>query len=135
MSMTPQILQEIISGGRLPYIMAMVSPDRSFALVTVANEMRMSLWVEHGSLYRVENAESLTDLGDSMWSVDSAEWQSSTSLSLSLSRYPGGPVGVKVEIDLHAMLCTFTKERKTLPLTELYAELDRLARMPNRVAI
>jgi len=104
------------------------SPDGQYAVMLVAEEMRMSHWLDLPILYEVEGKRRLLDLSDSLWSADSVAWSDdSRRVSLAMRRYPGDAPGVSVEIDIKTgMSRVFApSESAILPLTELPGWLER----------
>lgn len=77
-----------------------LSPDSRFDLITVANEMKMSHWVENPSLIEARSNRELFAL-DFHWSADSVAWSpDGRSVTLSLRKYPGDVPGLNMTADL-----------------------------------
>jgi hypothetical protein len=65
------------------------SPDDRFQVLVAVWEARNSLWVESPTLYDTETKTTLLKFTDDNWSLDSAEWISSSQVRLTLRKYPG----------------------------------------------
>jgi hypothetical protein len=76
------------------------SPDGFFDVVTSANEVRMSHWVETPALYDLRSQRQLFAL-DPQWSADVISWApDSQTVTIKLRKYPGDVPGVTLIVDL-----------------------------------
>jgi len=104
------------------------SPDGKYVVTLVAEEMRMSHWLDLPILSAVEGMQRLLDLSDSLWSADSVIWSDDSGrVSLEMRRYPGDAPGVSVEIDVKTRTSRVRtpSESPALPLAELLGWLER----------
>jgi hypothetical protein len=93
----------------------------------VAEEMRMSHWLDLPILIETEGEKRLLDLSDSLWSADRVTWSDDSGrVSLEMRRYPGDAPSVSVEIDVHARTSRVRtpSESADVPLTDLPGWLE-----------
>jgi hypothetical protein len=104
------------------------SPDGRYIVALVAEEMRMSHWLDLPILSEAAGKRRLLDLSDSMWSADSVVWRDdSRRVSLEMRRYPGDAPGVSVEIDVQTWMSRVRTPSAftALPVTDLPDWLER----------
>jgi hypothetical protein len=83
------------------------SPDGRFDVVTEANEVRMSHWVETPALLDRQHDREIFALA-SNWSADVITWSpDSRTVTLKLRKYPGDVPGVTLTVDLLTMEAQF----------------------------
>ncbi len=125
MSGTP--IQDILNGRLAPYVTGYPSPDGAWAVVTAANEIRMSHWIETGSLHDVAADRMVADLGGHLWSVDSVAWSAdSRTVTIALRRYPGDAPGLSLRLDPAARTAEVVSDpAERVRLSGLSAWLER----------
>jgi hypothetical protein len=97
------------------------SPDGFFDVVTSANEVRMSHWVETPALYDLRSQRQLFAL-DPQWSADAITWAAdSETVTIKLRKYPGDVPGLTVAIDFPSSQATLITRGGTehTPVAEL----------------
>jgi hypothetical protein len=87
--------------------------------------MRMSHWIEEGSVTRREDA-TLAWSCNYPWSVSAHEWVGPEELSLELRKYPGErpPVRLRLRFDSNTFSVRNDASTEERPLTELQRWLD-----------
>jgi hypothetical protein len=92
-----------------PYVKTYPSPSGAWLVRTVANEMKMSHWVEQAVLLDASGAV-LFDFGSS-WSADTIRWIDADHVAVDLRRYPGDR-SASLEVDVPKREITVFGETK-----------------------
>jgi hypothetical protein len=81
------------------YQKTFASPDGRYFILTTADEMRMSHWVESAQLVEAGSDRILVDIGSRSWSADSVTWaEDSTQVELEVRCYPGDCDGIRIRV-------------------------------------
>ena len=101
------------------------SPSGRYKVFVDPWEARNSLWVYSPLIIDAETQDVILKLDDRNWSMDSAEWESDTTVRLGLRRFPGdcSPLGVSVKVDCVSGCAMIGDAR--FPLNEIDQALDR----------
>ncbi len=108
------------------YTKIAASPDGNYAIVTTAQEMKMSHWVEMGALWDL-SAARITQLGGSLWSVENISWSNdSTRVTFTMRRYPGDAPDISIELAPQSGSCKLRTPfgTETVMLSELSERLE-----------
>lgn len=95
---TPPDLAALPEDDPRAWVYKRTSPDGAFAWVATPHEVRMSHWIEAGSLWRVEPPACLLDPGSS-WSCEDLRWVAPAELAFTARCYRGDDPAVRVWID------------------------------------
>ncbi|HEY4375114.1 MAG TPA: hypothetical protein VGN52_24545 [Burkholderiales bacterium] len=103
------------------------SPDGRYAIHVEIFEMRMSHWVESPILSDAQSGEVLLRFANSLWSLNTTQWQDDAVVRLSLRKYPGDhtPSSFEAVIDCAARKAT-VQGAAVEGLTQVEAALERL---------
>ncbi|HEX4329091.1 MAG TPA: hypothetical protein VH105_20035 [Burkholderiales bacterium] len=103
------------------------SPDGRFAIYVDMWEAFNSHWVESPELTDTRSGATLLKFNNDNWSLDAAQWQSDTVVSLSLRKYPGDhtPSAFEVVVDCEQGNASVA-DMAPLPLAEVEEALERL---------
>ena len=125
--MAATALADILAGRLAPDVTAQLSPDGAWAVVIESDEVRMSHWIDHATLWQVDPPACRLALGDASWSASDLSWSAdSRRLSLTLRVYPGRLPSLALSLELPTLDATVAG--LALSAAELMDWLDRYAR-------
>ncbi|MDR3414848.1 MAG: hypothetical protein P4L83_01565 [Nevskia sp.] len=83
-----------------PWELKSTSPGGRYVIRVYPWEARMSLWIECPELYDTVGGRRLFVPKDGHWSLDSAQWQSESVVTMRLRKYPGDHSPSQFEVTL-----------------------------------